>query len=169
MLKRLLAAALLATGVAFAVGALHTRGASAASTQTEGSSSSAPPPIPSYLLAQTAVQVAQEQGDITEPSKIEEVSGTLGQAAELVDPKNPAPTVIDPRTGKPWSESPVDVVTMKGAFTYNGPMPYWASTTKGNTLTFVVDLKSGIVVSQVISDATPDLAQISPTVTAIGG
>jgi hypothetical protein len=102
------------------------------------------------------------------PTSIEETSGTLSQAAHAIDPHSGPPKVTDPRSGQPWADSSVYIVTMRGKFTYNGPQPKNSPRVTGSVLTIAVDAKNGFVVAEVLSNSAKDLHEINPTVTKLG-
>jgi hypothetical protein len=164
MYKRLLAVALVAAGVAFAVVLTHTKGASAESS-----------PQPQAEVAPTqaevqsdAYQAAAKAGDPS-PSSIEETHGTMGNAAHALDPNDEAPSATDPRTGQSWSQSSVYVVTMHGQFTLNAPTPKNGQAPQGTDLTILIDGKSNQLVGVALNDSAPNLHEVGPTVTSFGG
>lgn len=165
MYKRVIAAVAVAAGVALALTAWHAKGASAQS----GSQSEANVAPTIAQIQQMALLSAANDGQSV-PANVEEASSTLGQVAHAIDPQDgTGPTVTDPRTGNPWAESPVYVVTMQGHFTYNGPTPRRGKVPTGTVLTIAIDAQSGDVVAESLGGATPDLHAISPTVTTLGG
>jgi hypothetical protein len=58
---------------------------------------------------------------------------------------------------------------MKGQFTAAERVPRGQPAPTGNTLTLVVDALSGSAVSRTISNATPDLRAINPSITTLAG
>src|ERR1700744_3712627 len=63
-------------------------------------------------IRETALRVASDYGDYA-PTKVD-IAGatkTLAQALGMFEPGSTPPTITDPRTGKPMSESSVFVVT----------------------------------------------------------
>ncbi len=164
MYKRLIAVAVVAAAVALGVGIWHTKGASAQNAPEAEPAEVAP------TMAQidhAALEVAAREGEPA-PTSVEETSGTLAQTARAIDPQDAPPTVTDPRTGKPWSESAVYIVTMQGHFTYDGPLPRGQATPTGTTLNVVIDAKTGFVVTRSLGKAPLDLRQISPNVITLG-
>lgn len=122
-------------------------------------------------IEETALRTAAADGE-SAPTGMEEASGTLGQAGLVLDPRDGQaglPEITDPRTGKPWAESAVYVVTMHGHFTSSGPVPRNAAVPTGTVLSMVIDAKSGFVVARSLSDTARDLHQVNPTVTKLGG
>jgi hypothetical protein len=166
MKKRLIAVLLVAAAIAATVVASLAGGASGATTAEAAPQSESPPTMPQ--IEQAALRAAGRSGELA-PSAIEETSGTLGQAAQVLDPHDAGISITDPRTGKPWSDSPVYVVTMRGQFTFDGPTPKNRPAPTGTVLTIVVDAKSGIGVAESLNDSPPDMQQINPSVTTLRG
>jgi hypothetical protein len=157
MAKRQLAALAVVVGVVTVILALHTKHATAQAAQTEVA------PSPAQIV-ETALHDAARYGEHS-PTGVEETSSTLGAAAQVIEAGETEPTITDQRTGKPWTESPVDVVTMHGHFTYWGPTPSNEPPPTGTVLTIMVDAESGAVVSENLGDNMPDMRAINPTVT----
>ncbi len=169
MPKTLIAVALVAAVAAFAVTIWHATRAAAeghSETLTSGTTPSAVPPM--AQIQQTALRIAENEGDPT-PAAITATSSTLGAAAHAIDADSTAPSITDPLTGKPWSETPVYVVNMQGHFTYDGPVPAGAKTPTGTSLTLMIDPQSGGVVAQTLGTTVPDLHRINPSATSLAG
>jgi hypothetical protein len=167
MYKRLFAAALVAAGVAFAVTTWHANRAAAESHSATGDGATTAMPAIAQVQ-QTALQIAENDGDPA-PTAVTATTGTLGAAAHAIDADSSAPTITDPLTGKPWSETQVYVVAMQGHFTYDGPVPSGARTPTGTSLTLMIDGQSGAVVAQILGTTAPDLHGISPSVISLEG
>jgi hypothetical protein len=164
MIKRLVAGAAVAVGLALiTLSVWHTKRASAEpqlpfATPTLGQ------------VRETAVKVAARYYDDAAPSAMEEAGSTLAVAARAVDPSGATvPELTDPSTGKPWSESLVDTVTMRGRFIYGGPGPSGSPVPTGTVLTVFIDATSGAVDGEILSETPVDLHEINTTVTALGG
>jgi hypothetical protein len=169
-MRRILVLVVVGAGaLAVGIGISNTKGASAESTPASEPASSEVPPTMA-TLHEEALAVASASGD-SAPTEIEETSGTLGQVAMLLDPQDgqaSVPQITDPRTGRPWSESPAYVITMHGDFTLNFPQPHGVPASTGTVLTLVIDAKSGFVESQSVGSGTPNLRQINLDVSRMG-
>ncbi len=116
----------------------------------------------------TALRIASRVG---EPSpRIEAAETTLGEAASLFTPGEGAPNLTDPRTGKPWADSPVIFVVMIGHFTgTDSPIPKGVPTPTGSLMELLVDSASGSVVGEYVGNETPpNLHELNATVTDLG-
>jgi hypothetical protein len=156
-----LAAGAVAAALALAIGLSPAKGAAAASVGTAQEPSELAPTVTE--VRETALGVARQDGE-SAPTEVEEAGSTFGEAVDVVRPGQSVPQVTDPRTGKPWSESTVYTVTLKGDFTGDVGVPAGAAAPTGTVLTIMIDAKSGYVVSEDIGDTTPDLHQLSTTV-----
>jgi|ERR1700689_2544286 len=164
MYKKLIAAvAVVAGAVLMALSVWHTKGASA---ESQAPVAAAAPTM--EQIQQIALSAAAHNGE-PEPSDVEEATSTLARAAGAIVPGGTGPNLTDAETGKPWSESPVDVVTMRGHFTYDGPTPAKASVPTGTVLSIVIDAQSGAVVGESLGGTVPNLHDISSTVASLGG
>jgi hypothetical protein len=139
----------------------------AAAQPVEGVPSGAQPLTTSEIRS-TALLAASQDEEMA-PTSVEETSGTLAQVISATSPQDTAPAITDPRTGRPWAESAVDVVTMRGEFKSNGPRPPETPAPTGTVLTVTIDAKSGRVVGQTLGQTPVALDQINPTVTTLGG
>jgi hypothetical protein len=163
MHKKLIAAvAVVAVAALITLSVWHTKGASA---ESRAPVVAAAPTM--AQIQQIALSAAARNGE-PEPSDVEEASGTLGLVAGTLMPGRAGPNLTDPETGKPLAESIVDVVTMRGHFTYDGPMPPGVPAPTGTVLSLVIDAHSGFVDGESLGSSTPDLHDISPTVTSLG-
>ncbi len=169
MLRRIMAVCVCVAAIALvAIGALFTKGAHAGAVATESTSSTTVPANPSLAQVRTMALTEAARGGDAAPIAIEETSGTLGQVVAVTDGEHKAPSaaVIDPETGAPWVDSPVDVVTMHGDFTLNSaPVPVDEPQPQGTILTVIIDKQSGTVEGRELSDSVPNLAAINSTVT----
>jgi hypothetical protein len=163
MKKRLIAVVL--TGTAGAVIAIASLPGGSGADVAVALPAEAPPTM--SQIQEAAHQVAAKSGELA-PTEIETTSGTLAQAARVIDPQGSAPNMTDPRTGEPWADSPVYVVTERGHFTYSGPTPKSRPAPTGTVLTVVIDAKSGQVVAEALNNVVPALDQINPTVSKLG-
>jgi hypothetical protein len=164
MTKRRLAVAITSAAIAAVVIVSLTTGASAQSNESTGTQR----PLATGEVRSLALGTAGHDGEMA-PTEIQATSGTLAQAAHATDPDDPVPTITDPRTGRPWAESPVEVVTMRGHFTSGGPHPAGTPEPTGTVLTVTIDSASGRIVSQAIGNAPVAMEEISPTVTKLEG
>jgi hypothetical protein len=171
-MRRLLALVVVgasAIALVVSIGFSDAKGASAESTSASEPAQSEVAPT-AATLQQEALTVAGDSGD-PDPTAIEETSGTLGQAAMLLDPQDGqagVPQITDPRTGRPWSESPAYVITMHGQFTPNVPHPKGTLAPTGTVLNLIIDAKSGFVEGRSVGSSALNLSQINPDVTRIG-
>jgi hypothetical protein len=115
-------------------------------------------------VSQAAHMVAAEDGEMA-PSSLLLASKTieLGEAIPMISPGTTAPTIADPRTGEPWSQSSVYVVTMDGRFTASRHIPDGHPVPTGSHLSLAIDVASGRVVSQFLGRVPPALPE--PAVT----
>jgi hypothetical protein len=168
--RRLFGAALVVAAVAAILIASLAGGASGATSPTPTNSIPTEPeevPPTEAQVHQAALRAAAISGELT-PTQVEQTTGTLGQAAQVLDPTG-SNTFTDPRTGRPWVESPVYVLTMRGHFTAYGPIPKNHPIPTGTVLTIVLDGKSGRLVAESLNNSVPDLHAINATVTHLGG
>jgi hypothetical protein len=119
-------------------------------------------------IRDTALVMSNKDGEAA-PTAIEETSGTLGHVAHALDPGASVPAITDPRTGQPWGDSAVYVVTMRGHFAAYGPAPRKVRRPKGTVLSITIDAKSGFVVTQTLGNVVPNLHQVNPSVTRLEG
>jgi hypothetical protein len=136
-----------------------------------------PQAVGAASTAVTAAQLAAVEGparliaaECDEPSVSMEVAkGTWGASLAVTEPELTPPTIIDPRTGLPWTESPVYVASMRGHFVdSNAPVPAGSPAPSGTVLTVTVDAMSGSVVGIVLtSGQAPDLQSLG-SVTDVG-
>jgi hypothetical protein len=77
--------------------------------------------------------------------------------------------IADPETGKPWSETQVYAVTMRGHFIYEGPVPPHRPAPTGTSLTVMINARTGALVSEALSDNPPNMHAISSNITPLGG
>jgi hypothetical protein len=164
MRKRLLAATSMGSVIAVALIVSLTTGASAEPPEAAPAAKA----LSTAEVRDRALWAAGQDGEMA-PTEIEAASGTLAQSAQATDPQDPAPTITDPRTGRPWAESPVEVVTMRGQFTSNGSHPPGTPEGTGTVLTVTIDKQSGRIVSRSLGNTPVALDGISPTVTKLGG
>lgn len=186
MLRRIMAGCVCAAVIALiAAGALFVKGAHAGAVAAEPTPSEAAPANPSAAQVRTVALTEAANGGDGAPTTIEEASGTLGQATAVLNGEHAAASgaasqaaapsnghggmseaVIDPETGKPWVDSPVDVVAMRGNFTLNSaPVPAGDPEPKGTVLTLIIDKQTGTVEGRVLNETPPGLSSINPTVT----
>jgi len=163
---RLIAGAL-AVGAAVigTMGILRTTRASAEAPGTSQVAASAPSIA---QVQETALRIAAGNGE-ADPSGMEEVESTVGTVAHVTEPDGTGPMIADPETGKPWSETQVYAVTMRGQFTYEGPVPPGRPAPTGTSLTVMINARTGALVSEALSDSAPNMHAISSTVTPLGG
>jgi hypothetical protein len=163
---RLIAGAL-TVGVAVigTIGILRTTRASAEAPGTSQVASS-PPSVAQVQAA--ALRIAAGNGE-ADPSGMEEVESTVGTVAHVVEPNGTGPMIDDPETGKPWSETQVYAVTMRGHFTFNGPVPRGRPAPTGTSLTVMINARTGALVSETLNDSVPNMHAISSNVTSLGG
>jgi hypothetical protein len=164
-MNRRLIVLVLAIGVALTIGILHTKSAAAGDSTASQAVASAPSIA---QMQETALHIAAESGD-ADPSGIEEAKSTLGTVSHVIEPQGTGPTITDPETGKPWSESPVYVVTMRGHFTYDGPAPRGGSIPTGTSLTVTINPQTGALVSESLSESAPNMQAISSSASSLGG
>jgi hypothetical protein len=139
-------------------------------TQSKHSTAQAaesPPPIAptTAQLVNTAISAAALTYGESAPTDIQEATAGFATAAHVLDPTGSLPTVVDPETGKQWSESKVDVVSMQGHFTYKGPTPLGQPAPKGTVLTVVVEVATGAVINESLRNVVPDMSAVNPSVT----
>jgi hypothetical protein len=147
--------------IVIGIGVLRTTRASAeASGTAQGAPSIA-------QVQESALRIAGWNGDAT-PSEVEEAEGTVGTVADAIEREPPAPMVADPETGKPWGETEVYAVTMRGHFTYNGPVPPGRAAPTGTSLTVMINARTGALVSEALSDTPPNMHAISANTTPLG-
>jgi hypothetical protein len=163
MRKRLFVGSIAAAGITAILIVSLSAGASAEPTEASVPAK----PLTTAEIRSLAVGTAAEDGEMA-PEAVEATSGTLAQSAQATDPEDAPPVITDPRTGRPWGDSAVDVVTMRGQFTANGPHPAGMPAPTGTVLTLTIDAKSGRVVAQSLRNTPTDLRQINPAVTTLG-
>lgn len=168
--QRALMAALVCALAALGIAAVS--GASAGSTPTAESPTEvqnlSPPDSSTLTRIYSKARASAGEAGEPSPSGMETTTATIGQAMTLADPSSRNPSqLIDPRSGKPWSESAVYVVTMHGNFTLGAAStPPGRAAPTGTVLTLMIDRASGEVAGRHLGDASVDLHQLSPTVTS---
>lgn len=140
------------------------------SNAAQGQTAASETPVAQTLatVRQTALNVATEAGD-SSPASMEELSCSLGEAARTVDPGSQGSTVVDPRTGQPWADSQVYLVTMRGHFVINRHIPRGQPAPTGTVLTTVIDASSNLVVGRSLGEAPPALSQLGKPITTLQG
>jgi outer membrane receptor protein involved in Fe transport len=152
--------AVLALGAA--IGAVSL--AAAADGEAERSSATAPNGVERVdVAARLAAGAAGEPA----PTNVQIAKGDLRTALTTLNPLGGGgPSVIDPRTGRPWAESPVYVVTMNGHFQLKeAHVPRGQPLPQGSVMELVIDALSERVVSRHVQ-STPgaDLRQLGGAV-----
>lgn len=165
MLRRIIMVSLSAGAVALAAIGAFSKGAHAVAS--EAAQTTVPQP-PTVAEVRTLALTEAARGGDGAPLAIEETTGTLGRAAAVTGGSAPSSEVIDPETEKPWSESAVDVVTMRGNFTINAPVPEGYPEPQGSVLTLIVDQRTGMVEGRQVSNAVPNLPAINIAVANLG-
>jgi hypothetical protein len=129
------------------------------------------PPVPAagarvtasqvQAVRQTAIAVAAEDQEMApEAISVADRSVQFGEAIRMISPEATAPETIDPRTGKPWLESSVFVVTLEGQFTVRRHVPYDQPIPTGTHLSLAIDVASGKVVSTYLGSIAPALPEV---------
>jgi hypothetical protein len=112
--------------------------------------------------------VALQAGEPS-PTSMETAVATTGSAMTLGGAVPDSNDVIDPRTDAPWSESAVDVVTMRGHFTIdNAPVKHGAPPPSGTSLTVTIDRHTERVIGVQLSSEDYDLSKLGATVVKWG-
>jgi hypothetical protein len=165
-LRRLLVmGSLLTGGLGVGIGVAVTGGASAQGASQSVAGVEVAPTVAG--VEQVALRYAAGDGDAA-PTDVESASTSMGAASALLDES--APMNVDPRTGEPFAQTPVYVVTMRGRFVANGvPIPHGDVAPTGSTLDLIVDAKSGFVISVYITnEAALDLSQLTAPQSSAG-
>jgi hypothetical protein len=163
---RLVVVALAVGGAVF--GTLGVLRATRASAEPSGTSQVAASAPSIAQVQESALRLAEWNGE-ADPSGMEEAESTVGTVAHVVEPEGTGPMLADPETGKPWSETQVYAVTMRGHFTYNGPVPPGRPAPTGTSLTVTINARTGALVSEALSDSAPNMHAISSNITPLGG
>jgi hypothetical protein len=131
----------------------------------------ATPTINAAQLAKIEATARQIAAACGEPNvSMEVVNSTLGDALTAINPERTLPTITDPRTGLPWVESPVYVVSMHGNFVdADAKLPPGANVPSGTSLTVTIDEMSGLVVSTGVGPGTGPNMPALGAVTDIAG
>jgi hypothetical protein len=118
-----------------------------------------PPSAPGRLSgvegADVAARLDATAAGEAAPTNVQIAKGNLRGAMETLDPAGGSgPNVTDPRTGRPFGESPVYVVTMDGHFSLNeAHVPRGQSLPEGSVMEVVVDALSESVISRHVQSA----------------
>ena len=110
-------------------------------------------------VTKIAKKEAKADGE-THPGIVEITSGTMGGEVQAMTSSpgitratGPLADVTDPRTARPWIDSPVYRVKMTGQhFTSHVPTPKRQEDPTGKTLDLIIDAASGRVVSEYIPE-----------------
>ncbi len=96
------------------------------------------------------------------PENVQIAKADLRGAMQTLNPAGGVPNVTDPRTGRPFGESPVYVVTMSGQFRLDeAHVPRGQSLPEGSVMEVVVDALSERVISRhVQSSPAAELRQL---------
>lgn len=169
--KRASVALLVCALGALGVGLAGTSGADSSTKVTAGApeavDNSAPTPAEISTIRATAIQRAAAAGEPA-PS-IEMTTTSMGQARALIDPQATGQQVTDPRTGAPWSDTSVYVVSMRGRFTFSqAHLPHGALAPIGTVMDLLIDRTSNTTVGIHIGSESKDLHQLNSTVTKLG-
>src|SRR5580704_5049986 len=114
MRRLVIIGSLLAGGLGIGIGIAASNGASAQSVSQPPAEVEVAPTAAG--VEQIALRCAAADGDAA-PTAVESAFTSMGTASTLLDQS--APTIVDPRTGEPFAQTPVYVVTMRGHFVAN--------------------------------------------------
>jgi hypothetical protein len=169
-LRGIVAAGLAGGAIALAVspGASGTTQASAeGDLRAEVQNLTAPDASETAAFYAQAIRAAEIAGDPT-PTDMAMAVTTMEHATALVEhERSPATnTVIDPRTGQPWNDSAVFIVTMRGHFRLaTVPVREGQEAPTGEVLTLLIDRQTERVVGIHLSDTGDNLGELGTHVT----
>ncbi len=165
MRRLMIIASLLAGVLGIGIGIAASTGASAESASQSPAEAEVAPIAAG--VEQIALRYAAADGDAA-PTDVESAPTSMGTASTFLN-ESP-PMNVDPRTGEPFAQTPVYVVTMRGQFVANGvPIPHGDVVPTGSTLDLIIDAKSGFVISiYLTNEAAPDLSQLTAPQSSAG-